>query len=414
VKRYPIPEGTKNDLDTLWAEGSVHVHQEPDSPDNRGVDIQGDTLKLEHKGDGNFLVVTAEDWAHLRLDKIYIAGPEVNIDQSANTAWVNGTGCMKMESATNFQGDKLDRTVPLTIYWGESMVFTGRRAVFEGGPGGIQAEQENALLRCQSMQVNLDRPVSFKEGAKGDQPARVQHLVCDKNVDLEDSTKDAKGLLTRYQRIRCPELSVDNTDKDGQVNAAGPGTVRLYQPGSSDLTVPGPTSADEKKAPGNKPADEEMKLTYISYVGKMIGNNQKRTASFFQDVKVFHVPATSYDLKIDLERLPDPLPEGAMYLTCEELKVSSTPDNGKSNQEMTALRRVAVQVQEFSARADKMTYNEAKDQIILESDQGLVVVYRRVVRGKEFEKITGKKIIYSRKTGIYDIVRSDGVKVEIR
>src|SRR5207247_1707718 len=71
--------GGKNDLDKLRTEGKVHVRQEPATPEDRGVDIRGDTLRLTHSPNGNLLVVTG-DLAQLQMDKIFIVGPEVNID----------------------------------------------------------------------------------------------------------------------------------------------------------------------------------------------------------------------------------------------------------------------------------------------------------------------------------------------
>ena len=63
--------------------------KEPARPDEKGVDVDGETLQMNYHPEGNFLVVTG-DLAQLRMDKIYIIGPEVNIDQATNKAWVNG------------------------------------------------------------------------------------------------------------------------------------------------------------------------------------------------------------------------------------------------------------------------------------------------------------------------------------
>ncbi len=117
----------KNQLDRMWTEGNVHVRQEPAKADEKPVDIRGDTLQMECFAEGNKLVVNG-DLAQLQMDKIYIIGPEVNIDQKTNRAWVHGSGAMMMESATNFQGAKLDKTVPLTVHWNNDMLFTGEYA----------------------------------------------------------------------------------------------------------------------------------------------------------------------------------------------------------------------------------------------------------------------------------------------
>ena len=89
----------KNKLERFWTEGSVTVRQDSEKPGEKGVDIKGDTLQMTAHPDGNFLVVTG-DLAQLRMDRMLIVGPEVNIDQATNKAWVNGVGAMQMEGTT--------------------------------------------------------------------------------------------------------------------------------------------------------------------------------------------------------------------------------------------------------------------------------------------------------------------------
>src|SRR5262249_27708980 len=164
------------------------VHQDPDpaKPDEKGVFIEGDTLQLDGQlradgsSDGNFLIVRG-DLAKLLMDKLLVTGPEVNINQAENKAWVTGAGAMQMESSTAFGGQKTDKPVPLTVYWNESMYFEGSYAEFQGA---IQAEQLTSHVSGQSMQVYFDRPISLKEGNKSDEPARVKDVVIDKKVDI--------------------------------------------------------------------------------------------------------------------------------------------------------------------------------------------------------------------------------------
>ena len=57
-------------------------------------------------------------------------------------------------------GQQLKKAVPLTVYWNKSMYFNGTFAEFHGS---IQAEQENARLACQALEVFFDKPISLKE-----------------------------------------------------------------------------------------------------------------------------------------------------------------------------------------------------------------------------------------------------------
>ena len=169
VYAWVVRSDQKSNLDRLQADGEVSVHQEPAKGDEKGVDVRGASLEMTYHPEGNFLVVMG-DLAKLQMEGLYITGPEVNIDQAANKAWVNGAGGMQMLSKTDFQGKPLDKPVPLDVTWVKEMFFNGRYAEFTTG---VQAEQDDAHLACQSLQVYFDRSISLKEGTKskeGDKP----------------------------------------------------------------------------------------------------------------------------------------------------------------------------------------------------------------------------------------------------
>src|SRR5439155_26513669 len=109
------------------AEGKVDVRQGAAKADDRDTDVAGDELDMTGSPEGNVLVVRG-DLGQLRKDKIYILGPEVNIDQSKNKVWVHGPGAMQMESSTDFQGAPLKKPVPLTVHWNKRMFFNGEKA----------------------------------------------------------------------------------------------------------------------------------------------------------------------------------------------------------------------------------------------------------------------------------------------
>jgi lipopolysaccharide export system protein LptA len=449
VLRSPV----KNTLDELRAEGEVHVRQDPAKPGEKPTDILGDSLHMIASPQGNLLEVSG-DLAQLRMDKIYIIGPQVNIDQSTNKAWVHGVGAMVMDSSTNFQGEALKQPVPLTVHWTRSMFFNGESAEFSGG---IQAEQQTARLACQHLQVYFDRFISLKQGqgSKNGQTAKVKNLVCDRDVRSEDRVyEDEKGeKLKRYTFLKGHALMVSALEPDGnaprkpaapgarpanegnEVHVSGPGAVRMVQRGGDDPNAPpgmprAATSAkpaappSKPRAPGGKPGakpggkpaagdPDELKLTYVVFQKRMDGNSRTNTAQFWEHVQVLNMPCDqrNYNQPIDLDVLlmePE-LPEGAMYLKCDRLKVLDQPENGKSNQQMEARGKVYVQSKNMYARAEAVFYNQAKNQIILDGAGGQASLYKRPRVGAPHEQVTGTKIIYNQVTGETDVQGGDGL-----
>jgi lipopolysaccharide export system protein LptA len=405
---------SKNTLETLRCEGMVHVRQDPAKPEEKGVDVTGDTLLMKCRPEGNNLIVTG-DLARLQMDQTVIWGTDVNIDQADNRARVNGAGAMQMESKTNFQGEELKKPVPLTVYWGQGMDFQGQWAVFWGGS---QAYQENAQMLCQGLQVYFDRPISLKEGNKSAQPARVQKLMCDKSVVVEEQVLEGNKLV-KYQRLLAAQMGMETLEKeDGPagtavknagnvVTASGPGEFRVLQRGGGPETAGPPRSTPSGSKPAAskkpaKPAEPEMKLTCVFFLTRMFANSRSNRAVFIDNVRVVHVPSEDPKLKVDPDA-PE-LPKGGLYLRSDWLEVQTIKPEapGKPYQIMTAKNHVFVQSQEFYARADKMHYDESKDQIILEGgDNSVATLYKIRRPGERPQEFKGKKITYVRQTGAF-------------
>jgi hypothetical protein len=359
------------------------------------------------------------------MDKIFILGPEVNIDQVQNKAWVIGGGAMQMQSTTTMEGKPLARPVPLTVHWGDDMLFHGTFAYFRGN---IQAQQDHAHLACQNLQVLFDRPISLKEGMRGTQPAKVSKLVADKgdseeNVRVEDQAFEG-GKLQKYQLLIGTEMQMATVPRDEEtpsqpgksndannVTLSGPGSVRIMQRGDSDLTItpnnPAPNRPDTaKKATKEQP----MKLTYVSFMKQMQASSRTNVASFWESVRVLNMPCDDPHCLIDLDAmLSTELPEGALYLRCNRLRVltyqktiiSSTGQKQlRTYQAMDALGQVYVEGKDFTAQCDHMTFNEEKDQVIFDGQgDNLAVMSKGDLKSGARKDMKAKRFIYIRSTG---------------
>ena len=135
---------------------------------------------------------------------------------------------MRLPSNTTFDGGKPTKPgTPLTILWQKDMVFTGRDADFYGN---IQAYQDDSTLVCQQLSVELDRPVSLKEGQKSGQAAKVEKVISHKDVRIEEKVKDSRGQIIKDSILYCHTLNVDNPQNS--VRTSGPGVVATLQYGS--------------------------------------------------------------------------------------------------------------------------------------------------------------------------------------
>ena len=400
VVAYVTAQGEKKELQQLITQGNVHVYQEGELSDDKktpakGVDITGEMLNIDHFPRGDKLVVFGDSRkpARLQLGELLVIGPQVTINQEDNTADVQGVGAMNMPSDTSFEGGKpASAKSRLTIHWTKDMLFDGKDANFRGG---VEAFQDGGRLKCQEMSVTLDRTVSFKDGQKANEKAKVAKLVCDRKVWVEDDKRDAAGKRVQFDRLTAVELTMDN--QEGPIIAVGPGKVEHLAQGSGDDFQPVPNRAS---APG--PQAQTTKLTRIFFGARMFSTKQNnvRNAKFYTNVEVFHFPTEDPNAPMDADH---PL-KGGFYMRSNTLSLFTRQLANKTSQAMQAEGNVFFRTQEFFGNAAVVKYNEAEDQIIFEGTPGNpATLYKKQPGKAEDQEIKANRILYNRKRGTFDV-----------
>ncbi|GEM_PF-288806 len=392
--------GTKKQLQELVAEGDVRVLQDGETPKDKGVDIIGDMLNLVYHPLGNRLwVLGTRRAAQLQVGEMTLHGPKIDIDQRDNTAAVDGVGAMKLPSNTSFDGGTPAKEgATITIHWNKDMLFNGKFAEFHGG---VLAYQDNAKLKCQTMQVTLDRFVSFKAGQKDKENAKVEKLVCDKKVWVEDETLAPDGKRLAYKRLAGSALDMDNPE--GRFIAPGPGQTIHIAEGAGDLNPAAPPPMAPKKDGPNPKQGQKMTFTRVDFDGRMFGSQKQggpKIAIFYDNVEVYHQPGDNPDVKVDADKPP----KDGFYLRCNNLNVSTVERDGKSYQYMVAKNSAFFRTPEFFGNADLIKYDQSQEMVIFEAQgDNIVKLFKLLGPGVKPQLITGKKILYNRKTGTFTL-----------
>ena len=102
---------------------------------------------------------------------------------------------------------------------------------------------------------------------------------------------------------------------------AGPGSVRILQPGPKDSVNQLAAGKPGVKPVGNQKAEEEYKLTWVRYGQKLRVDNPQRTASFYKNVEVLHLPKDDPGLQLEFRKIVQKSPRGAVQFRCEKLIV---------------------------------------------------------------------------------------------
>jgi hypothetical protein len=403
---YVTTQGTKKQLEQLVTEGNVRVQQDGEKPEDKGIEITGEMLNLIYNPQGNRLIVHGtRSPAQLQVGELTVVGPKVDVDQQVNIATVDGVGAMRMPSNASFDNNKpVKEGTYITIHWNKNMLFNGKFAEFFGG---VKAYQDTGNLKCHALQVTLDRFVSFKEGQKDKQNAKVEKLVCDRQVFVEDETRtpDGKRRLT-YKRLTGTAMDMDNPE--GRVMAYGPGTAINIGAGDSNNALAQPGAPNAPPPPKNPNANEELKFTRVDFKGRMFGTNKPgvRYAKFYEDIDVYNQPGDDPDVRVN----PNQPPKDGFYMRCDRLHVSTVERDGKTTQFMIAEHNCFFRTPEFYGNADSIKYDESKETILFEGNP--TTLFKLGPRGARPQTLQGKKILYNRKTGAFDLL--DGIVIQSR
>jgi hypothetical protein len=464
----PAPKGDgkaaepslKYELETARCDGGVVVHQDPDSPEKpRGVDILGASLVINHSPRGSIMHVhgTDEKPGQVHFEGTSIIGPKVVIDQVSNSAEVMGRGSLVMPASSDLNGGELKNPEVVVVHWRDGMEFFGARkkATFTGS---VTAVQKESWVKCHLLEVTFDRPVYFNNLKKsGEQPPprptqptkdgrpadpkddnpKIETVTCTpapedarevgREVWFQEVIRDETGKIVKLQHVTARELYLNarRLDERGEpyqmVMAHGPaGIVRVWQAGQKDMTGPPPQANGQPQPPqpthGNKDSDTEMKLTVVTFNGRMTVKDRGKVyqeAVFTDNIRVVNVPTDDPNVDVQLRHQ---LPPRALELTCVDRLTVSTYKKGDNppEQSMTARGNSYIRSEEYEGWGEVVTYVGYKVTLFADDPErpGNRDSLARIVSRFKGTSESAKTIIYDRMTQAVKTEKSAGGTIQ--
>jgi hypothetical protein len=446
----PSEPTLKYELEKARCEGQVIVHQDPDDPEKpRGLDVLGNVLLIDKTPQGSVLTVTGteKELGQVHHEGMSIVGPKVVIDQLHNVCTVDGRGGLSMPASTDLGGNDLKQAETLLVVWRDSMTFSGstRTAEFVGK---VRAAQGESWVICHTLQVTLDREVYFNQLGKPEKPAappargpvaakdpkgkekdgpKVDRVFCypapddakdepkgSSEVTFNQVERDDAGKVVKVQQLTARELAVfaqaqddGRGEKYQRVEANGPGTVRIWQPGQRDLTGPEAAPTPATGAPP-KPPETEMKLTIVSFGGRMSTKDKAKLyqeATFRMNVEVISVPTDSPDAVVERHRLP---PRSTVLTCTDQVVVSSHKrKDGPPAQRMDATGNAFIRSDEYEGWGEVITYD---GQFVVLEGRGPSLA--RITSRFQNSETPGKRIVYDRVKNRYEVDGTPGGTIQ--
>ena len=381
IRVQVMRDGDESKVSEVFTEGHVHITQEH-KPGELPLDLTGDRLDLKnYSGSNDNQIVDIEGRpARVQDRKMQIEGPKIHFDRIMNTAHVKGAGVLRVPVPNGMDGKPLPVPQMLDVFWKEKMEFDGKVAQFFAG---VRSQLDGSEMRCEEMHVIFNRPISFAEGAsvqgKPDgQPAEIHSIICRDNVDLKSYEYENNRLIS-VRTAHAFEFTLDHAS--GRVTSRGPGTLVLWRRGNGNRAGAKPAASTlANKSLVAEPV--EWEYTRIDFSGRMDGNTNDRTTTFYDRVRVVYGPVASSTEAIDEDKMPK---EGG-WMTCEELTLMQIPAT-KSVPAYVTMRAVGnakLEGHSFHAVAHIVTYDESKGLYILTGDgQRNATIWHEKVPGAE-------------------------------
>jgi hypothetical protein len=363
-------------------------------------------------------------------------GSSIKLDSGTNELRIDEPGWTELPLDRDLDGQPLDEPGRLRVWWQKRMVFDGRRIRFEGQVVARgRHHRGGSELSTETLDVHLARFVRLTEADQDLDRVEVQRIVAYGGVRTENRSFTEQG-QSSVDRFHGANLDVNL--ETGASKSMGPGWMTSVRCGSSDLlSTPrdkgsgaGPSarpsgdssagaSADPSAgaradASATTPEADQNELRYLDvrFQGPLEGNVRSRQMTFRDEVRAAYAPVDCWEPALNPDDLESLGPDGVL-LSCRELTVTHMPQpTGEGRAvELVATGNVVVEGRTFTARAPRMTYDDAKQLLILESGGWTdAELYHQKRVGAPWSEVQAGRILYWRSTGQIHVERARSLK----
>ncbi|NLS91238.1 MAG: hypothetical protein GXX96_03520 [Planctomycetaceae bacterium] len=378
------------ELANLLLEGGVQLDEFPlVHSDDPPTHIEGDRIQVSdfHDASRTQIAVLGRP-AVFRGRGMAVRGTNIKVNNVTNILRIDGAGDMSLPMERDLKRNPRSHADTFTVSWQKGMEFDGRKATFEER---VLAKATNQYLRTDVLEVHFTPQILFRDVRSKDRPKPdVELITCRGNVFMEghsyqnasaSSATGSAGMLHQvsvgiggtpgsadelsWEQFQAEELTINR--RTGDFSARGPGHITTIRPGSSELL-------EGRFGQGQPPATEEktgkeLLYLHVEFPQMMTGNRERGVATFSERVRCVYDEVDSWQARLDVNN-PDALSEKGVLLTADRLTVAEAPlpVADARSVELEAFGNVVAENATFTARANRITYSEAKEWLILEGN----------------------------------------------
>jgi hypothetical protein len=368
-----VPNGQQMTVSDVTVEQQARL-EEISAPrgNEKPLLVEGDRLHVtDANSDATHVTVTGRP-GYLEAGGMTLRGEAIEMEKQTNRLWIDGPGRMAMPIEQDMSGQPIARPQNLNITWHKGMNFQSNTVVYLGG---VLAKSDSQSLRTEKLEAILSRPVDFStaKGPKGGRPderPQLAHLRCYGPGFLESREFDERGQQTRFNQWEGIDLEFDKIS--GAIKARGPGWVTNVSRGSDQPGLSRSGQSDKPRATDlpNESATDELKYLNVQFQRSMVGNLNRREMTFGEPTKATYGPVPHWEARLNPDEPANLGPQG-LVLDARTITVRQMPARGRDGlawMELEAIGNVLAENSQFTARGDRLSYSEEKDQVILRGD----------------------------------------------
>lgn len=398
--------GNQTDLRQLDIEGDVQVFQSAAEGMAEGWTLRGGHLTLIPQGAELHRISIYRD-ARVITPQMELAAPELQLDQAANRVWASGSGRAKLRPQVKpaEEGDAITQAAEpaakakqqeLEVEWQGGMIFDGEKVYFEHAVQSEAVETapdgSQTVLRTVSEGLNLllDRPVNLRQRSAGvgaeSSELKIRQIVLvdripgngrafqvsqplseNRPVLLEKYTVTPAGQMLDKQQIRVPRIAMEL--ESGDVTATGPGEILQWKPGGSgNGQTSGLTSPLARAEATGSAGRSGLDYMHCKFDGDLMANTNRTEVRINERVRALYGVVPNWETQLDPDA--DRVPAESTRISCEQVQIVQWTPRGSElpTTEVLATRNARIVGSNFEATAERLSYNERSDLLVMEGD----------------------------------------------
>ncbi|RMG04749.1 MAG: hypothetical protein D6741_00565, partial [Planctomycetota bacterium] len=373
--------------------------------DSQGMRLTGDHVEVKEASEPTAVAVLTGRPARIEGRGMVLTGGHVYLDRGRNHLSVEGTGSLRLPIGRDLQGNDLPQARPLDLTWRRGMSLEGSQGVVQGE---VVAATDRQRVQTETLEIYFDRPLPF--GKAQDADVQVDSLRCTGGVVMENHAITPEG-EPAVDRFELPELRVDL--KSGLMQGPGPGRLVSLRKGKNPWGDPTADGRRDETAsapgrpvlPGTDDSSPEDDLPYallaVEFRDEFGGNVFRRQLFGRGRVKVVYGRWASDRIDV-LPDDPADLGKQGMIVYGRELSLVQMPSPLEPQRrywELQATGNVMVEGRVFTARAERLAFDESKQLLILDGEgRGTAQLFRQEYVGGPVQTTAAQRIVYSHAT----------------